>query len=183
MRLRTDHLARDYDKIAPYIVENRREETIAFLRAVDQVLDTNTRLRQVADQRLGKIASRAWSLSSLENNLGVFSARTHLINQTFKGPTALVTLQEGENIPLVRASFVLTGDGWRYQASASPQDIIPALHRLAAVLADVTASLERGAGVEDYVRAFVDRIWPQMNRVVAAGQGDERRVSVAADMP
>ncbi len=61
--------------------------------------------------------------------------------------------------------------------------MVAALRVLAVILADVTTSLEEGAGVEDYVREFVDRVWPQMNRVVAAGQGGDRRVSVAADEP
>lgn len=182
-RLGTYHLARDYDGMGLLIAADRREETIAFLRAVDEVLDNNTRLRQVAEERLGEVATEAWNLSALEDNLGVFSARTRLINQTFKGRAALVTLQEGENVPLVRASFVLTEEGWKYQASASPRDMVPALRGLAVILADVTVSLEKGAGVEAYVQAFVDRVWPQMNRVVAAAQGGDRRVSVAADMP
>lgn len=182
-RLGIYHLARNYDGMGPLIAADRREETIAFLRAVDEVLDNNTRLRQVAEQRLGKLASDAWNVSALENNLGVFSARTCLINQVFKGRTAVVTLQEGENVPLVRASFVLTEEGWKYQASSSPHDIVPALRGLAVILAEVTVSLEKGAGVEAYVQAFVDRVWPQMNRVVAAGQGGDRRVSVAVDVP
>ena len=182
-RLGTYHVARDYDRIGPLIAADRREETIAFLRAVDEVLDNNTRLRQVAEERLGKLAADAWNLSALEDNLGVFSARTHLINQTFKGKTALVTLQEGENVPLVRPSFVLTDEGWKYQPPASPDGMVAALRGLAEILADVTTSLEEGAGVEDYVRDFVDRVWPQMNRVVAAGQGGDRRVSVAAEVP
>ncbi len=182
-RLGTYHIARDYDRMGPLIAADRREETIAFLRAVDEVLDNNTRLRQVAEERLGKLAADAWNLSALEDNLGVFSARTHQINQVFKGRTALVTFQEGENVPLVRASFALTGEGWKYQASSSPRDMVPALRGLAAILEDVTASLEKGAGVESYVQAFVDRVWPQMNLVIAAGQGSDRRVSVAADVP
>jgi hypothetical protein len=60
--------------------------------------------------------------------------------------------------------------------------MVPALRQLAAILAEVTASLEQGADVEAYVRAFVDRVWPQMNRVVAAGQGP-RRVFVASEVP
>jgi hypothetical protein len=181
-RLGTYHLVRDYDGMERLIAADRREETIAFLRAVDEVLDNNARLRQVAEQRLGGLAARAWNLSALENNLGVFSARTHLINQSFTGRTALVTLQEGEYVPLVRASFVLTDGGWKYQAPPSPGAMVPALRQLAAILAEVTASLEQGADVEAYVRAFVDRVWPQMNRVVAAGQGP-RRVSVASEVP
>jgi len=182
-RLGAYHRRRDYQRIAPLIAIDGREATIAFLQAVDKVVDANARLRQVAKQRLGRLASDAWDLSALKNNLGIFSDRTRLIDQTFKGTAAVVTLQEAENVPLVRAKFKWTQGGWKYWAVAPPRAMVPALERLADILADTTASLQQGAGVEDYVRAFVERVWPQMNRVMAARVAGEQRVSIAAPAP
>jgi len=176
------HRDRDYDRIAPLIVADRRAETMAFLRAVDRVLDAHAQMRDAAEARFGSLPANAWNLSAMENNLGVFSAETHLINQRFKGTQAVVTMQEAENVPLVRTAFEQSGGVWRLRPEPLTQAVLPELDELARVLCDVGGELEGGARFESYVEAFFGRVLPQMARVVTA-QDDPICVTDASEVP
>ncbi len=165
------HSERDYARIAPLIAADRRDETMAFLQAVDRVLAASTRLRRAAESRFGSIPANAWNLSAMENNLGVFSAETQLINQRFRGNRAIVTMQEAENVPLVRAAFESSGGVWRLSPDPLTQSMLPELEELARVLSNLSDELEGGARFEAYVEAFFVRVLPQMARVVTAKDG------------
>lgn len=175
------HRDRDYGRIEPLIVADRRAETMAFLRAVDGVLDANIRLRRAADKRFGSLLANAWNLSAMENNLGVFSAETRLINQRFKGNQAIVTMQEAENVPLVRAVFECREGAWQLRPDPLTQAMLPELGELAQVLSGVAAELETGEPFESYVEAFFGRVLPQMARVVTA-KDDSIRVTDASEI-
>ena len=164
--LHDHHVARDYGGIAGLIEADRREVTIAFLKAVDGVLEAHARLSTVAEGRFGGPMSDTWSLAAMENNLGVFSKNIDIINHRFSGGTATVVLQEGENGPLVRARFVRTAQGWRHRPEPMPRSVIGELGSLAAILVDITASIEQGLDFEGYVKAFLGKVLPQMGRVV-----------------
>ncbi len=173
------HRERDYGRIEALIVADRRAETMAFLRAVDRVLDANVRLRRAADKRFGSLLANAWNLSTMENNLGVFSAETRLINQRFRGNGAIVTMQEAENVPLVRAAFECCDGVWQLRPEPLTQAVLPELEKLAHVLSDVGAELEAGEPFEFYVEAFFERVLPQMSRVVTVKDGPIRVTDAA----
>lgn len=141
---------------------------VEFLMAVDRVIDGNAFLRQVAESRFGGPMSDAWDLTPIENNLGIFSAKIEVINQRFRGETAIVTFQEGDNVPLVRVRFDLTNEGWQLHPVVPPKAANVELEKLAGILADITGSIERGSDFEEYVNAFIYRMLPQMGRVLAA---------------
>ncbi|MFQ5410675.1 MAG: hypothetical protein ACE5EC_00190 [Phycisphaerae bacterium] len=169
------HRERDYERMEPLIVENQREWTIGFIRRMDKVLENQARVREAATRRFGAILAGAWDLSAIENNLGVFSSRCRIINQSFKGNEAIVTLQEGDHVPLVHARFERTAKGWRYRPKETPRTILAELDALAGLLGDIVESIKSGAGFDAYVNTFGADILPQMGRVVAVGS--ERRAN------
>ncbi len=177
-RLQIHHQQREYDKIAPLIVEECRDQTIALLRAIDAVIDAIATLEDTAQKTYVGPATETWRLSAMENNLGPFSAQVSLINERFKGDTATVTLQEGSNIPLVHAQFKRVDGQWQYQPDAIPIMMVAELDRLAFVIRDVEQSVRQGAPIESYLDAFMYRIIPQMAKVVTAV--DEPPMTVAA---
>lgn len=167
------HVRRDYARLAPLIHADHREATLAFLVAVDGVLDANARLRRAAIDRFGRVMADAWDLSAIENNLGVFSADTRVIGQRFRGDEAEVTLQEGEQIPLVRARFVRTDGEWQFVPDAAPPDIQADLTRLGEALSALAARVEGGADYMEYVDAFPERIAPLIAAVAKSNPPDK----------
>ena len=162
------HQERNYAAMAPLIVQDQREGTIALLKAVDAVLDANTEMQVIAQKKFGDMSSGLWDLASMENNLGPFSARVSLFSQHFKGDEAFVTLQEGDNVPLVHGRFAFDGHAWRYRPDATPASILPELHKLTEVLRGISASVRKGASFESYDNTFVERVLPQIKRVATA---------------
>ncbi|MFH1418617.1 MAG: hypothetical protein ABII12_10090 [Planctomycetota bacterium] len=162
------HQERNYAAMAPLIAQDQRERTIALLEAVDTVLDANTEMQVIAQEKYGGASYGLWDLAAMENNLGPFSARVSLFSQHFKGDEAFVTLQEGDNVPLVHGRFAFDGDAWRYHPDPAPASIVPELHRLAETLRGVSASIRKGASFESYDSTFVDRVLPQIKRVATA---------------
>lgn len=180
-RLGSLHRERDYDGIARLIVEDRSETTIDVLRAIDEVLDANGSLHRAVRESYGTATSDTWDLATMENNIGVFSSQVRLINQRFKGSRAVVTLQEGESVPLVHAEFELTGGRWLFRPETVPSTLAPALTELAGILRDVEESVRLGASFESYMDAFLYRVMPQMARSVTAHDGPPQGLADAGD--
>jgi hypothetical protein len=166
--LQSLYQARAYAEIAPWITEDRRESAIKTLEAIGQVIDANAALQAIAEQRYSGPTGTTWNLSAMENNLGPFSKRVLLISQRFRGDQATVTLQEGDNIPLVHAQFELAGGVWRFRPDPTPTRMAEELEELARILWDLRASVEGGAPLEAYHDAFAYRVLPQMAKVVTA---------------
>jgi hypothetical protein len=162
-----------YSQIAGYIDPALREPTINILMAVDTVLVSNAYLRGAAERRYGGPLPSDWDLAVLENNLGPFSARLRIISEEIGADQAVVTLQEGTNIPLVHSRFRLQDDLWLLQ----PDDVDPRfsieLNRLARALHEIGESIDDGAPLDATYDAFAFRIAPQIARV--AGTGPSRR--------
>ncbi len=182
-RIHQGHSRRDYAAIARLIIEKRRGPTILFLRAVDEVIDRNDALRRAAARRFGGPLSDAWSIAPMRNNLGIFSADVRFISQRFKGGEAVVTLQEGENVPLIRARFVETEAGWQLDPDPAPIHLIDELGALSNTLAEVTQSLQRGGDFDSYVEAFLYQVLPQMRRIMTAEEEGGPQLSSADPRP
>ncbi len=150
------------------IVQDQRQATIALLKAVDSVLDANTEMQAIAQKKYGEASSGLWDLASMENNLGPFSNQITLFSQHFKGDNAFVTMQEGNNIPLIHGCFALDGNTWQYRPDPTPAKIVPELHKLADTLRGITTSIQDGTSFESFDIAFVERVLPQIKRVATA---------------
>lgn len=167
-RLQEAYRARNYDELAALVAPKQRLATVDFLAAVDEVLKANARLRNVAESVYQGPVSETWSIGEIENNLGPFSARVALIGQELRGNGAVVTLQEGDHIPLFKARFVHDGSGWLYDAEPIPAAMIGELRKLAATLDDVTRKVREGADIRYYMDVFFTQVAPQMCRVLTA---------------
>lgn len=176
-RLQSLHQQRAYDEIATLVVENQREASIDLLKAIDGVLDANAALRKTAEDRYSGPMVETWDLAAMEDNIGPFSARVRLINQRFKRETSTVTLQAGDNIPLIHARFDLVGSEWQYRPEPTPARMVVELNELACVLRGVEESVRHGAPFESYLDAFLSSVLPQMDKVVTAT--DEPLTTVA----
>ena len=176
-RLQSLYQQRDYARIAPLIVEDRRDATLQLLEAVDEVIDANAALQMTAKNKYAAVPSETWNLAAMEDNLGPFSKHICIINQRFKGATAVVTLQGGDNIPLVHAAFELVGVEWQYRPERTPFCMLTELRKLARILRDVEESVVRGAPLDSYFDAFLYRVLPQISRVATAT--DESSLAVA----
>jgi hypothetical protein len=166
--LQTLHQQHDYAAIGPLIVADRRAAMLKLLRAIDDVLSANNELQDAARQAFGAAVTGIWDISVMENNIGPFSSRVAVINQTFKGNTATVTLQEGDNVPLARVPFDWVGDCWQYRPEATPAQILPELGTLAGILRELANSTREGASFDACFDAFTERVFPQMRRIMTA---------------
>jgi hypothetical protein len=174
------HRRRDYDGLAGFILEDQRESTLSFLRAVDGVLDANSRLRGSAIERYGRVLADSWDLSAIQNNLGVFSTDTRILGQRFRGERAEVTLQEGEQVPLVRAQFRRVNRIWLLVPEPIPTAIAPELTRLGREIDALADRVEAGADYLEYLKAFPEKIAPLIARVMSADDAG-RTAAVEAD--
>ncbi len=166
------YAGRDFNRLGELIVAERRAETLDLLRAIAEVVDANAAVQQAAGTAYGEsVIPVSWDLAAMENNLGVFSARTRLISQRLKGEEAVVTLQEGDHVPLVRAEFVMVSGQWRHRPEQAPRAMVPELRELARVLRAIGHEVRGGAAIETYFDAFADRVFPQMARVVTVRAG------------
>jgi hypothetical protein len=172
VQLQVLHRERDYARIAELVVEDCRAACVELLEAIDGVLDANAALRKTAEQRYRSPLTETWSLATMEDNIGPFSNRVRLIGQQFKGDTAAVTLQAGDNIPLIHAAFERVGGRWQYRPEPSPARLTAELRDLARTLRDVESAVDRGTPFESYLDAFYYRVLPQMVKVVTAKDGD-----------
>lgn len=157
---------RDYDAIAPLIIAEYRTETLIFLKALDDVLAANLELREAVEAVYHLPSTEMWDLAFIENNLGVFSSRVQLINQKYRGDEAFVTLQEGENVPLIHARFVIVDGKWMYRPETAPPGMAKELHVLANVIRDVAGMVRGGAEYEAYLATFFTRAVPQIRKVL-----------------
>lgn len=165
-RLHQLFLDRNFDAMRPLIVKEHRDQAIELLRAMGEVVTANRELGGVVDAAYRLPISDTWDLAFIEDNLGLFSSRVKLINQKYKGDTAVVTLQEGENVPLIHARFELHDGAWLYRPELAPAATIPELYSLANVLRDVAGMVRAGAEYEAYIAAFFTRAVPQIRRVL-----------------
>ncbi len=164
---------RDYDGIAPMIVQPARAQTIDLLQAIAEVLDADASLRGKAEEYYGVPYYATWSLASIANNLGVFSKRVKFINQKHRGAEASVTLQEADHVPLVHARFELHDNCWLLRPDETPPTLPADLRGLAASLREVERDVLSGVAFETYVQSFFDKAVPQMRRVVMSGMAAE----------
>jgi hypothetical protein len=171
----------EYAEMALLIVEDRRDTAIAIAEAADKVLAANARLRAAVDEEYGVPSCASWDLSGMENNLSIFSSRLKLISQRFTGDHAVVTLQQGDHVPLVRARFELGAHGWEYRPPAAPLSMAGELEKLAGAVDCVAHSIKCGASFEEYMASFFEQVLPQMNRVVTVK--DEPPSTVASGNP
>jgi hypothetical protein len=179
--LQSLHQRHDYAAIGPLVVADRRAAMLKLLIAIDDVLSANNELQDAARQAFGAAVTGIWDISVMENNLGPFSSRVAVINQTFKGNTATVTLQEGDNVPLARVPFDWVGDCWQYRPEATPAQILPELDTLAGILRGLAKSTREGASFDACFDAFTQRVFPQMRRIMTAS--DDRPAVVASSAP
>lgn len=176
-RLNSLHLARNYEAVASHVVADRRDAVIQILRALDSVLEADARLRDAATKRFGGSEYVAWDLSALQNNLGVFSKETNIINQSFQGDCATVTLQEGDHLPLVRAPFVQIQGHWYYAPDMPPSAMTGELQRLAIELEQIRHGVESGFDYAEYLETFPRRVVPAIRRITLAKDEPGPRVT------
>lgn len=162
------HMERDYTTLAVLISKPNRDDMIALLRSIDAVLDGNARVQRAAALQYEGPYNSPWSLAFIENNLGVFSRDMKVLNQSFSGDEATVNVQEGDNVPIVRAKLVRADGRWQYVPEIPPKAMNRELDRLAALLKDIEGSVSRGLEMDSFVDAFFVRVLPQMERVATA---------------
>jgi hypothetical protein len=162
------HQQRVYAEIAPLIVAERRDAVVNLLRAIDEVIDADAALQKAVESEYAGPMTRTCSLTAVKNNLGPFSEQVRLINQRFRGATAFVTLQEGDNVPLIHARFEKVGMRWLYRPESTPARMVIELERLAQTLRDTREAVRGGVPLESYLDAFAYRVLPQMSRVMTA---------------
>jgi hypothetical protein len=173
------HNERKYVEMAKYLNDGVATETVAFLRAVDRVIDAHERLQSAANDRFGSRVYHAWNIASLENNLGIFSRDVRVLGQTFQGDSAIVTLQAGETVPLVRAEFTRDGGEWRLKTGMQGEPLIPSLESLATRIDDVTVRLRNGLTPFEYYDAVAQELMPQLISIAQADAPLTTRVTDA----
>ncbi len=176
------HNARDYAGLSALLDPQTADETLAFLRSADAVIDAHNRLQVAAEARYGKRIHHAWNIDAMANNLGPFSRDIRILKQSFEGRTATVTLQAGDNVPLVRADFIRADRGWRLRESLSSRPLIDPLDRFARRIDDVARRVREGLSPIGYFDAVTQELMPQLLAITGGDTLDEpRRFTDAAE--
>jgi len=177
--LRLLHQRRDYNALAAYVVGEERDAMVDVLKAIDEVLSANAALLDAAQTAYSEELYEPFDLSAMADNLGPFSSRVSLISQSLKGDTAVVTFQEGENVPVVHAIFVWAEERWQYQPQTIPAHLPGDLRKLAGELGSLKSATQGGASFAAYCEVLDRRVLPLMARIVT-GQDGPAAKTVAA---
>ncbi|MCB9853008.1 MAG: hypothetical protein H6819_07925 [Phycisphaerales bacterium] len=171
---------RDYASVERFMTEPGRSETIRLLKSVDVLLDAHDRLQNAAKDRYGDQIHRAWNISAMRNNLGVFSRDVTIINQTMKGDTAYVTIQESDRVPLVRAEFNRVDGVWKLTPPYRDTSICGPLSQFATCIDKVADKVRAGLSPEGYFDAVTNELLPGMAQVAYSGSLESRRLAESA---
>lgn len=164
-QLAMHHKRGEYDAVGRGIVPELRESYVSFIRAVDEVLAANESLRVLMEKRYSGPAIEALSLAPMADNLGVFSRSVSFFSEEYVGSRAYVTLQEGEQVPLIHAEFELLGGRWLFRPAPVPSRAAAEMSRLAAILADLRRGVEAGQTVDRFAAGFESRVPQQIRRI------------------
>lgn len=167
----------DYQALRLLIIPEAAADTIAFLVAAHEVIDSGRRLQAAAEKRYSGPAAEGGRLAAMENNLGIFSRDVEFFSQSFKGDRAVVTLQEGEHVPLVHATFELRDGQWLYAPDGSPKDLPWELHLLATRLVELGRRVDSGLSIFGFFDAFDSYITPQVIKIMTTGDQDALALS------
>ncbi len=168
---------REYDGLRDVMIGAGRNETIQFLRSIDEVLDAHDRLQAAAKNRFGDRIHHAWNISSMENNLGLFSRRVTIVNQTMRGASAFVTVQEADHVPLIRVELRRVDGTWKIVPPISTASICDPLRRFASRIDAVTIRVQSGLSPEGYFNAVTNELLPGMAQVAAGPSADSRQLA------
>lgn len=172
---------RDYKSLAVMLDHENRASTIRFLNSIDQVLDAHDQLQEAARRRFGDRIHHAWNISAMENNLGIFSRDVRMINQSLNGDLAVVTLQAGDNLPLIRSEFHRIDRKWILKSPFADTTICEPLDQFAMQIDDVAERIRIGLTPMEYFDAVTTELLPGMAHVAAGKSIDETRVTDATD--
>jgi len=159
------------EAIEDMIVESHRTAITRLLTAVDGVLAADESLHKRVLNKYGVSLPESWNLGVMRDNLGLFSTNVTFISETVSGNTAVVTIQEGDHVPLVHARFVNLDGNWLHEPDPVSPAVSDALDRLAETIRDVERSVDEGAPFNSLADAFTFRILPRMSDVARAGAG------------
>lgn len=162
----------DYQALRPLIIPEAAADTIAFLAAAHEVIDSGRRLQTAAEKRYSGPASEGGRLAAMENNLGLFSRDVEFFSQSFKGDRAVVTLQEGEHVPLIHAVFELRDGQWLYAPEKAPKNLPWELHILATRLEEIGHRVEAGLSIFAFLDTFDANITPQVLKIMTTNDSE-----------
>lgn len=157
--------------------------TLRLLIALDEAIAANADLRRTAEAAYSGPQGEYWDLASMANNIGVFSRDVSFINVTYRGDEAVVTLQQGDAVPLVHVDFVLKDGRWFYRPESAPEPLAGELNELARLIRTVEREVAHGASLNAYVDAFFYRVVPQMRRVAMAGVEEKPLMTASTPDP
>lgn len=136
------HDQRDYARLERLVIAPRRQVLVQTLRAADDFLAAEQRLRDAVRQDFGRDFAETIDLSGFARHLGVFSTNVKLLDQIVQGQTATVSYLVDGVPPARRATLRREGGRWLYDPGEGFDPALPATFaRMAAVLDDTTAEL------------------------------------------
>ena len=136
---------RDYATIAACTVPDKARIVVDLLAAADHFLAANERLCRILRAKGCAAVADALDQSVLADHLELFSRHVELISQTIEDRRAQVAFTVDGRLPLRRADFVLTDDGWRYDPGESCEpELARTFDELAARFSQVAADCEAG---------------------------------------
>lgn len=180
-RINTLRWNRNYHALGDMLTQKGRAPTIHFLKSIDRVMDAHKRLQAIAADRYGDQVHHAWNISSMENNLGIFSRDIDIVGQTLRGDRATVSLQAGDHVPLLRPTFVRMNGRWKLDSSITDDGICPSLDRFAARIDSVADQIRDGLSPVGYFNAVNDELFPGMIEIARGESIDPVRVTNAGE--
>jgi hypothetical protein len=151
--------ARAYQKMKPLIVDERADDVVATLLAVDEFLAANRDLCETVRDRVGVGLAQSIDQSEIGRNLEIFSAYVELLDVTIAGDEATVGFLVDGRLPAKHAKLRRVGGQWRYDPQEGYDSQIPAaFHRMARGLRQATTEITSGRLAADALRADPQRL-------------------------
>lgn len=176
------YLKKDYESLAQLIVPEQRRSTVDLLRAIEDVVNADHELHVIAERQYHVPIPQAWGFSAIADAAGLFSRRIKILCERQTGDEARVIIQQGDDVPLIRAQFTFDGAKWLYVPDPAPQGISNRVFGVAEAIREVAQLIEGGADEDAYFHAVATKIMPQLPHIVLP-QIAEESVAVAEEEP
>ena len=121
---------RAYSEMRPLIEPGRARDTTELLSTIDAVLVAERNFREYVRENVGYGVSEMMDLSSIGENLGIFSTNAELLDTNIEGAVATVSFLVNGRLPTRTARLVRDGASWRYDPEGGFEPDLPKAFRL-----------------------------------------------------
>ena len=166
-----DHLRdcctrRAYWAMRPYIDPAHCEDVLDLLIAVDELLAANAGTQRAIRTACPTFPAERLDLSTLADNLDLFSRTVRFVSQQESGSTGMVRVRIGDRSELSDLPFENRHGYWVYMPGGSPADLLQVIRDMRVALDRITLTLgDQPKSPEQIGNEYRLRIGPKLKRI------------------